>query len=295
MNASEQRTKETAQKLNIRIGIQGGHGSFHEIAARKFFGHDNVEVVPCETFNDLFDALEFKMVDCGVMAIENTVAGSIIQNYALLRQSKLSILGEVYLRIEQNLLVLQGQTFEDIKEIHSHPMAIQQCNEFLKPYRRNGVKLIDAIDTALSAKKIKDENLKGIATIASRMAAEMYELTILKESIETNKHNFTRFLIISDDNSIRLIRHKLNPFIDKSSICFTLPHSEGSLSQVLSVLASYKMNLSKIQSLPIVGVEWEYLFYVDLLFDDYQRYNQSLDAIRSLTSNLEILGEYKRG
>ena len=276
----------------MRIAIQGVLGSFHEIATRRYFENQDIEIVQCSTFNDLFDTLEFNKADVGMVAIENTVAGSIIPNYALLRNSGLRIMGEVYLRIEQNLVALPSQTIEDIKEIHSHPMAIQQCHDFLDPLRRNNVKLIDSEDTALSAKRIADNNLEGIAAISSDLAAEQYGLKILAPSIETNKRNYTRFLVISNETTYKF--HTQDKTINKSSIHFKLPNEEGSLSRVLSVLAFYKINLSKIQSLPVVGKEWEYMFYADLVFTDYEKYRLSLDAIKPLTIDLTTIGEYEK-
>ena len=277
----------------MRVAIQGISGSFHEIAARKYFDKEKLDVVECNSFNDLFDSIDFDKADVGVLAIENTVAGSIIPNYALLRNSHLKVMGEVYLRIEQHLLSLPEDDLKDIKEILSHPMAIQQCHEFLNPLRRNNVKLIDSEDTALSAKRIKENNMHGVASIASRLAAEKYGLKILAHGIETNKRNFTRFLVVANEKRYR--EHTLKKELNKASIDFKLPNENGSLSRVLSVLAFYKINLTKIQSLPIVGKEWEYMFYADLVYDDYKTYRLALDAIRPLTIDMEVLGEYEKG
>ena len=277
----------------MKIAMQGVRGAFHEIAIRKYFNGDNYEVVPCDSFNELFDVLRFEKADYGMVAIENSIVGSILPNYTLLRESGLRILGEVYLRIEQHLLALPGQTIGDIRKVYSHPMAIQQCREFLTPMRRNGVQLVDSEDTALSAKWIGEGNMSGVAAIASRLAAKLYGLEILAEGIETNKMNFTRFLIVSHEENYQ--NHRNGKQIDKASLCFVLPHQQGRLSEVLSVLSFYKINLSKIQSLPIVGQEWEYLFYVDVDFSNYEKYRQSLDAIRPLLGELIIFGEYEKG
>ena len=273
--------------------MQGVRGAFHEIAIRKYFNGDDYEVVPCASFNELFDTLRFDEADYGMVAIENSIVGSILPNYTLLRESGLRILGEVYLRIEQHLLALPGQGLADIKKVYSHPMAIQQCRDFLTPMRRNGVQLVDSEDTALSAKWISEGNMQGVAAIASRLAAKLYGLDILAESIETNKMNYTRFIIVSDNENYK--SHLNGKKADKASLCFILPHQQGKLSEVLSVLSFYKINLSKIQSLPIVGQEWEYLFYVDVDFNDFDRYRQALDAIRPLLSELTVFGEYKKG
>jgi len=279
----------------ISVAIQGGFGAFHEIAAKQFFGSIPIEIVPCETFSDLFNELQDKKVDCGIVAMENSVAGSILQNLNLLRESGLSIMGEQYLRVVQNLIALPGQTIDDIKEIHSHPIAIQQCHVFVNELRRKGVRIIDAADTALSVKWIREENLMGIGALGSELAAQMYDMEILKREVETNKRNFTRFQIITESNAVKELEQIASQTINKSTLCFSLPHEEGKLSQVLSVLSFYNMNLTKIQSLPIVGVEWEYFFYIDLVFPDYIRYQQAIEAVKPLTEHLQILGEYQNG
>jgi prephenate dehydratase len=279
----------------ISVAIQGGFGAFHELAARDFFGDIPIEIVPCVTFTDLFNDLQDKKVDCGIVAMENSVAGSLLQNLTLLRESGLTIMGEQYLRVVQNLIALPGQTIEDLKEIHSHPIAIQQCAVFLNELRRKGVKIIDSVDTALSVKWIREENLMGVGALGSELAAQMYGMEILKREVETNKRNFTRFQIITESDAVKELEQIANQTINKATLCFSLHHEEGRLSQVLSVLSFYRMNLTKIQSLPIVGVEWEYFFYIDLVFTDFTRYQQALDAIRPLTEQLQILGEYQNG
>lgn len=279
----------------ISVAIQGGFGAFHEIAAKNFFGKIPITVIPCDTFSDLFNVLADKQAECGIVAIENSVAGSILQNYTFIRESGLTIIGEQYLRVVQNLITLPGKTIEDINEIYSHPVAIQQCHLYLNELRKRGVKIVDADDTALSVKMIKEEKMESAAAIASELAAKMYRMQIVKEGIEDNKRNFTRFQIITGNKGVIELFNKQKRKINKASLCFSLPHQSGKLSQVLSVLSFYDMNLSKIQSLPVVGVEWEYLFYIDLLFDNYERYKQSLDAIKPLTVNLQILGEYNNG
>lgn len=276
-----------------KVAIQGGAGSNHEIAAKAFFNTDDIEMVPCQTFEELFSTLKADNSIYGIMAIENTLVGSILQNYTLLKDSGLVIIGEYKLRIKHQLLALPNQSIDDVKEVHSHPMALAQCRDFFKQYPH--IKLIASDDTALSAKWITDNKLEGMAAIAPELAAEKYQLEILARDIETNKRNFTRFLIISDKGKMEVEDLLINDKVNKSSIVFALPHSEGSLSKVLSILAFYNINLSKIQSLPIVGHEWEYLFFIDLVFEDYNRYLQSLDAIRPLTKGLKNLGEYHVG
>ncbi len=279
----------------ISVAIQGGYGSFHELAARDFFDGTPIEITPCDTFEDLFYELSAGTIDSGMVAIENSVAGSILPNYAKLRNSGLWVAGETYLRIVQNLVALPGQKTEDIREIHSHPVAIQQCNVFLEVMRRKGVKVIESIDTALSAKWIRDEKLYGIGAIAGKKAAELYNLEILAEEVESDKQNFTRFLLISGKDHVLALDRIASQNIDKAMLCFSLPHKVGSLSQVLSVLAYYEINLTKIQSLPVVGKAWEYLFHIDLQFSDFVQYRRALEAIRPLTEQLEILGEFKQG
>lgn len=286
---------EKLKERVISVAIQGGFGSFHEIAARQFFNGTPIRISPCETFEDLFDALAERKVDSGIVAIENSVAGSILPNYARLLNSGLWVAGEAYLRIVQNLVALPGQALNDIKEIYSHPVAIQQCSTFLENLRRKGVRVVESADTALSAKWVRDERLAGVAAIASREAALMYNLEIVAAEIESDKQNFTRFLYVSAHDHTHLPGCLTHPGADKAMLCFSLPHKVGSLSQVLSVLAYYQISLTKIQSLPVIGHPWEYLFHVDVQFADYRQYQRSLDAIRPLTDKLEILGEFCRG
>ncbi len=273
----------------ISIAIQGGYGAFHEIAAKKYFEPLEIEIKPNNTFKDLMTSLKQREVDYGIMAIENSIAGSIIPNYALIKESRMQIIGEIYLRIRQNLVALKGQTIEDIREVYSHPMAILQCQLFFDSYPQ--ITLIENIDTALSAKMISDGKLKGKGAISSDLAAEKYGLDIIAESIETNKMNYTRFLILREING-----HGTDTsLVNKASIHFALANRIGSLSKILSILSYYQIDLTKIQSLPIMGRDWEYQFYVDVVYDDYDWYKKSLDAIRPFTSELGILGEYVKG
>ncbi len=272
-----------------KVAIQGVSGAFHEIAARQYFEGEEIEILPCITFKDLFKALAADDSLLGIIAIENTIAGSLLQNHNLLRESGCMIVGEHKLRIEHNLAALPGQRIEDIEEVYSHPIALMQCEDFLDSHRH--LKAIESEDTALSAKEISENKIPKRAAICSSLAAENYGLEIISKGIETNKRNFTRFLIIAEpvlaENMIQ------GTPLNKSSLVFTLPHEEGSLAKVLSILSFYHVNLTKIQSLPIIGREWEYQFYINLTFDDYTRYRQSLDAIRPLTKAFQQLGEYK--
>ena len=282
---------QSEQKNNIlKVAIQGGKGSFHDQAAREYFASSELELICCNSFDELFDQVIDKNAEVAVMAIENTVAGSLLPNYALLRDLGFSVIGEIYLRISQHLMALQGQKIEDIDEVFSHYMAIAQTRKFFKQYPH--IKLIESEDTALSAEKIAVDQLQGRGAIASRIAAEMYGLDVLAEEIETNKKNFTRFLVLYKPNGKPKFKQE-NP--DKASLSFSVPHKTGSLSQVLSIFSFYDLNLTKIQSIPILGQEFRYHFLVDLTFDQFERFKQSFEAIRPLTVDLTRLGEYKKG
>jgi len=274
-----------------RVAIQGGLGAYHGIAAENFFDGEQVEIIPCIAFRDIFSAIKKDSNVIGIMAIENTIAGSLLPNYELLKLHKLPIAGEYKLRVSHCLAALPGQNIHDIKEVQSHPIALMQCADFLGTLP--GVKVVEHEDTALAARDIAEKNMFGNAAICSERAAEIYGLNILARGIETNKRNFTRFLIFANSWVVDEIQ-KDEP-INKASIVFTLPHSEGSLSKVLSVFSFYGINLTKIQSLPIIGREWEYQFYVDFKFDDLERYKQSLAAIKPLINELKTLGEYPEG
>lgn len=280
--------KEVKSKAK-KIAIQGGYGAFHEIAALQYFGEEDIEIVPRNTFKDLFKALKQKQVDFGITAIENSLAGSILPNYNLLLDSKMKIIGEIYLRIKQNLVALPGQKISDIKEVYSHPMAILQCQTYFDDYPN--IKLIDSIDTALSAKEVADKQQYGIAAIASEQAAKKYGLEIIAESIETNKVNYTRFLILHDRNGDLFQDRNVN----KASLSFDLADQIGSLSKILSIFSFHEINLTKIQSMPIIGKDWEYQFFIDVEITDYDRYQHALAAIGPFTSDLHILGEYYKG
>jgi prephenate dehydratase len=275
-------------RKNMKIAIQGTLGSFHEIATRNYF-HEDISLLPCETFEELTERLANGEADYGCLAIENSLVGSILRNYKLILDYPVKIIGEEYLRIRQNLLALPGQKLNDITEVHSHPMAIEQCKEFFKSHPE--IRLINSIDTAQSAKEIADGKLKSRGAIGSELAARIYNLETMAAGIETNKENYTRFLILSHkENGVKHHDH-----YNKASVCFALPHKTGSLSKVLSIIAFYEINLSKIESSPIMGELWRYHFYLDVIFDDYDRYLQCLTAIGPLTVDLVILGEYRHG
>ncbi len=285
-------TVHSKSETAIRVAIQGVAGAFHDMAAKEYFAGHTATIIPCDTFKEAFDAVKENRADTAMVAIENSLAGSLLPNYSLLKNSGLAIAGEIYLRIEQHFMALPGQQIQDIREVHSHPLAIIQCDEFLEPLRKRGVKIIDSIDTALSAKRIAENNLSGVAALASDLAAEMYNLQILARSVETNKRNFTRFMALAPEKLAQSLQKESGMQNNKASLSFTLPHQTGSLSQVLSMLAFYKLNLTKIQSAPIIGKEWEYIFYIDLLFEDYDMYTKALDAVRPIIDQLQILGEY---
>ena len=270
--------------------IQGVAGCFHDAAAREYFKGEEIEIIPCDSFPEMFESLSTDASLLGIVAIENTIAGSLLQNHELLRQSNLQVIGEQKLRISQVLAALPGQTIEQLVEANSHPIALMQCEQFLR--RHPNLKMIEKFDTAGSAKEIAEQNLVGHAAVCGEYAANLYGLNILAKSIETNKRNFTRFLIVADPllaSELKADEREIN----KSSIVFTLPHTHGALSKVLTIFSFYDINLSKIQSLPIIGREWEYRFYVDLTFDSFVRYMQSINAVRPLMNDFRILGEYK--
>ena len=272
-----------------RIAIQGDIGSFHDIAAHQYFGNQQIQLICCSTFEQVFENIRRDPTAIGMLAIENTIAGSLLHNYELLRDSETTIVGEHKLRITHSLCCLPADDWNSINEVHSHPVALMQCRGFLANHP--DMKAVEAHDTAGAAKYIAQHQCRGWAAICNTAAAKFYGMKVLQEGIEDNKHNFTRFLVTSHVNKADFLR----PIdrVNKASLVFALPHEEGSLSQVLSILSFYKMNLTKIQSLPIIGHEWEYMFYVDVTFDNLTRYRQSIDAIMPLTRELKVLGEYQ--
>jgi len=273
--------------MATRVSIQGYEGSFHQMAARHFFGK-NVGVIPCGTFREVVKlASSKKESDGGVMAIENSIAGSILANYNLLQRSSLVIIGEVYLQIKQNLLVSHGVTIDDIREVHSHPMAIQQCFDFLD---KHDWKLVETEDTALSAKHIHQHKSKHIAAIASKLAAELFDLDVLAPNIHTLKNNYTRFLILKREETAQQIDGA-----DKASVSFHTDHSRGSLAKVLAKIAEDGINLSKLQSFPIPDTNFKYSFHVDMEFEHVAQFENVIEHIKPLTEYLKIYGVYKRG
>lgn len=273
--------------MAIKVSIQGFEGSFHQVAAQQFYGKE-VKVIPCATFRDVVKiAANKKESHGGVMAIENSIAGSILPNYNLLQKSGLKIVGEIYLTIKQNLLVNRGVQLEDIREVHSHPMALQQCLDFLD---KHNWKLVETEDTALSAKRLSKTHSKHHAAIASKLAADLFNLDVLAPNIHTMKKNYTRFLVVQRDDVAQQVEGA-----DKASIHFHTDHSKGSLARVLSAIAGNDINLSKLQSFPIPGSDWRYAFHADLEFNTAVQFEKAMKDIGSLTEALTIYGIYKKG
>ncbi|MDR3261089.1 MAG: prephenate dehydratase [Tannerella sp.] len=277
--------------MKKKVAIQGVVGSYHDIAAHQYYEGEEIEIIGCSTFKEVIRCIRNDAAVVGLMAIENTIAGSLLQNHELIRESGCIITGEYKLRISHTLSALPGTTLQEIREVDSHPIALMQCGDFLDTLPQ--ARLVEMEDTAMSARWIAENKQKGHAAICGKQAAEIYGLEVLAEGIETNKRNYTRFLAIAD----RWRAEELLQGVTKSkaSLVFALPHEAGSLSKILTILSFYDMNLTKIQSLPIIGREWEYLFYINLTYLDYLRYKQALDAIIPLTKDLKILGEYAEG
>jgi prephenate dehydratase len=275
--------------MSKRISIQGYEGSFHQLAARSFFGED-VRIIPCATFGEVVKiAGDESLSEGGIMAIENSIAGSILANYALLQKSNLRIRGEVYLQIDQNLLANPGVTLEDIREVHSHPMALQQCLPFLDRYKW---KLVETEDTALSARYIHQHKTKHIAAIAGKLAAELFDLNILAPKIQSEKDNYTRFLVLERTEKGE---EGLEDGVNKASVHFHTTHSTGSLARVLTKIAAGGVNLSKLQSVPIPASIWKYSFHADMEFETPGQFFEVMESIAPLTEQVRIFGIYKKG
>lgn len=267
------------------VAIQGVKGSFHHIVSQQFF-EKSVDIIECLTFDEVVDSLITKSCDAAIMALENSIAGSIIPNYALINKYNLHIVGEQYLDIQHNLMVLSGQNIKEIKEVYSHPMALLQCKEFFKLHPH--IKLVEDKDTAEVAQRIHENQIKGIGAIASIMAAEIFELDVLARSIQTIKHNETRFVIVKRQNS-EVPENEIN----KASVRFEADHKRGSLAAILNVMSDCKLNLTKIQSLPIVETPWKYAFFVDITFETYDEFKKAKSIIDIMAQGFKVLGEYK--
>ncbi|WP_306551563.1 prephenate dehydratase [Daejeonella sp.] len=267
-----------------RVAIQGIRASFHEEAAFKFFGTD-IKAIECDSFKQTCEVLKDKKADYVVMAIENSIAGSLLPNYTLLREYNFSIVGEVYLAIQLHLLALPGVKFKDVKYVQSHPIAIRQCSDFFDEYPN--LQVIESSDTAACAKKIREENLTDTAAIANLLAAKLYDLQVMERRIESNKKNFTRFLILAD-------KPIGTTEANKASLSFQVGNSVGSLAEVLNIFSEYKINLSKIQSMPVLGKRNEYNFYVDIEWKNQSDYDSAIRKVLKYTINFTIMGEYQK-
>ena len=270
-----------------KIGIQGIKGSNHHIVALNYY-NDEVLLNECLSFDELVDSLLTQKSEQAIMAIENTIAGSIIPNYALIDKYDLYISGEYYLNIHHHLMALPNQVLEDITEVYSHPMALLQCKEFFKKHKH--IKLVEDVDTAEVAKRISEQKLKGIAAIAPKNAAEIYDLSIVEDEIQTIKNNATRFVILQTEKLKNGIEE-----INKASLKFELDHKRGSLAAILNVISDCKLNLTKIQSLPKIETPWKYAFFVDVTFDKYDEYQKATSIIEIMATDFKVLGEYKNG
>ena len=270
-----------------KVAIQGIAGSFHEDAATKYFGEEPIEVIECKTFKQVCELIDNDQVDIAVMAIENSIAGSLLQNYQLIRDYHLKFIGEIYIHIQMNLMVYPGVKKKEIKEIYSHPVSFMQCAEYLEKYFPNAERR-ELGDNAKVAKLISDEKIKNAAAISNLRSANLYGLEVLDKGVESNKKNYTRFLILAKHG---------NPAegTNKASLCFEVGHFYGSLAKVLNIFAENKINLTKIQSVPIIGKPNEYSFHVDIEWDELQNYEHAIHVILKNVSSLSILGEYVRG
>ncbi len=269
----------------LRVAIQGIRASFHEEAALKYFGED-IQTIECSSFKQTFEALKNKQADYVVIAIENSIAGSILPNYSLLLSYNFPVVGEIYLPIQLHLMALPGVKFEDVKNVTSHPIAIRQCVDFFDEYPH--LNIVESNDTAACAKRIRDEQLTDTVAIANTLAARLYGLDVLERRIESNKKNFTRFLILTHHENTK----KKQP--NKASLCFQVSNKVGSLAKVLNIFAVEGVNMSKIQSMPILGKRNEYNFYVDVEWDESKQYDKAIRQILKYTHNFNILGEYER-
>lgn len=271
--------------MKLKIAIQGIRGSNHHQVSRDYFG-DDTDLVECMSFDYLVDRLLDGSANKGIMAIENSIAGSIIPNYALVYHNNLHIIGEYYLNIHHNLMALKGQRIDDIEEVKSHPMALLQCKEFFREYPH--IKMVEDVDTAETAKRIQDESLKHIAAIAPKVAADLYSLDIVAAEIQTIKNNATRFIIVKTKNK-ELPKEEIN----KASMRFVTGHKRGSLATMLNVMSDCHLNLTKIQSLPIIETPWKYAFFVDVTFEEYEQFDKAKSLLNIMAEDFKVLGEYK--
>tara|TARA_R110002012_G_scaffold62168_6_gene163406 strand:+ start:45150 stop:45977 length:828 start_codon:yes stop_codon:yes gene_type:complete len=271
--------------MELKVAIQGIKGSNHHRVATDFFGQ-NIDLLECNSFDAVIDSLLDGAADKGIMAIENSIAGSIIPNYNLVYHNNIHVIGEHYLNIHHNLMVMKGRSFDDIQEVHSHPMALLQCKEFFKAHPQ--IKLVESVDTAETAKRIQEGQLTNIAAIAPKMAAELYELDIIADNIQTIVNNSTRFIVLKKQNKV-LPEEEIN----KASLRFITDHKRGSLATVLNVMSDCNMNMTKIQSLPVIETPWKYAFFVDVTFDKYEHFAKTKSLLQIMAEDFRVLGEYK--
>ncbi len=265
----------------MKIAIQGYQGSFHQIVAEQYFG-PGTEIVPCATFREVARRTKSGEAAFGVMAVENSIAGTIIANYGILQETGVQVAGEVYLRIVQNLMVLPGTKIEDITEVESHPMALQQCHNFLDTHP--DWRLVESEDTALSAKNVAERGEKNVAAISSESAAKLYGLEIIAPDINTIKNNYTRFVIIKVQDLL------IDPKADKASLYFQTDHKQGSLVRALAVLDG--VNMSRLQSHPIPAEPWHYMFHIDIEFPSLEVYSANLERLIRATEQVHVYGVY---
>lgn len=271
----------------IKVAIQGYEGSFHQVAAEGYYNKE-IDIVPCRSFSELVvKAGKESISDTAIMAIENSIAGSILSNYNLLQESKLSVVGEVYLQISQNLMAQPGQTIDDITEVRSHPMAILQCRHFFRQHPH--IKLVETEDTALSARHISENKEEGVAAIAAERAAELFQLEIIAPHIETVHNNYTRFIILDR------LANQLKPGHNKASLYFGVSHEPGSLAKALQKVADEGVNLTKIQSFPVIEKEWHYYFHLDIEFNSQYAFEAAMEGLKAHTEKLRVLGIYRKG
>ncbi|CEN53345.1 Arogenate dehydratase/prephenate dehydratase 1 [Capnocytophaga canimorsus] len=271
--------------MQQKIAIQGIKGSFHYQAAQEYFGNQ-ITIMECNSFDKVAQSLLKNEADLGVMAIENSIAGSILPNYALIDRLKLNIMGEHYIDIQQNLMALSGQDLNDLKEVHSHPMALLQCKQFFENYPH--IKLVEDTDTASTAQRIHQKQLLGIGAIGSKSAAELYNLNIIRHSIQTMKINATRFVILTTKEE-KIDRNQVN----KASLKFQVHHKRGSLATVLNVISDCRINMTKIQSLPVIETPWKYAFFVDIVFENYEDFEKAQKLLSIMAEDFKVLGIYK--
>lgn len=270
----------------MKIAIQGIKGSFHHEVASQYFGEE-IELTECRSFTQIPELLNSDKVEFAVMAIENSLAGAILPNYALIDDFSLQIQGEVHIPIHHHLMALEGQMLNDIKEVWSHPMALLQCRDFFR--KHPNIKLIEATDTARAAMNISNKKLKGIAAVASKKASNIYNLSIIEDKIQTREHNYTRFFILTKQQNTSALAKK-----NKASLKFITKHQTGSLADVLQIFSKNNISLTKIQSMPIIDQPWQYAFFTDVIFEDYETYQKSLGEVASKVNSLKVLGEYKK-